>query len=76
MKVTDLDKWFAERRSALINTKPALRPKKTDRPISSRSPEKSRALGLACRRAWQRAIETGLYVKTERGYRICATEPK
>lgn len=76
MKVTDTDKWFSERREVLINMKPRLRPKNTERPIKSRSPEKSRALGLACKRAWDRAIATGLYVKTERGYRICVTKKK
>lgn len=76
MKVIDQNEWFEQRRAALINTKPSLRPKKIERPIKSRSPEKSRALGLACKRAWERAIATGLYVKTERGYRICVTETK
>ena len=76
MKITDTEKWFEERRAALLNTRPDLRPKTKERPISSRTPEKSRALGLACKRAWDRAIATGLYVKTERGYRICVTEKK
>ena len=73
MKVLDQGKWFADRRAMLVSVKPGLRPKKTEKPIKARSPEKSRALGLACKRAWERAIATGKYIKTERGYRICKT---
>ena len=70
-KSVNMDKWLDARKVALKKTPPGKRPRSKERPIKSRTDAERRALALSCKQAWETALKTGYYKKTENGYSIC-----
>lgn len=70
MRCVIMEDWLEERRTILRKTPSKLRPRNKERPIKSRSAEERKALAFACKRAWENAIKTGRFKKTENGYSI------
>ncbi len=68
--VTDLDQWLKERDDALRALTPQARKTKRTRG-RERTEEEKRALALACKKAWDDMISSGVLIKLgERKYAL------
>ena len=68
-----MDEWIENRQQALISTPANKRPKNTERPVISRTWNERRAMARAVTKAWNDAINSGMLIKTENGYKLCQT---
>ena len=70
-QIINMDEWLEKRKDILVATPASKRPKNTEKPIISRTWNERRAMARAVRKAWDDAINSGMLVKTENGYKLC-----
>ncbi len=70
-EIINIDNWLSERKKTLTSTPVSRRPKNNERPIISRTWSERRAMARAVKKAWDNAINSGVLVRTENGYKLC-----
>lgn len=70
-KIVNIDNWLSECKVKLVATPANKRPKNVERPIVSRTWNERRAMARAVKKAWDDAVDSGMFVRTENGYKLC-----